>query len=237
MPSVLPNLPLVRSEEQQLILDQGLAALHRINADKSWDDWKQVGAAVKVITEAAVEQAKSGAWHRDNKSAVRNFNGLWDHYEASDGGNHKPLSSTERTMLRFIMDHPEVEQWRNTLDSTKRRALNHPNAVVNAWKKATQTPDAAKAKAAQAKMDVLVELERELADTKRALNQAKRDLEWRASDNLLEIEGTVVALLKDAGTPNKIEFAKRLLARLGIADISKMLKPAPRRTRAYSESK
>jgi hypothetical protein len=237
MTKVPPNLPLVRSEEQQLILDQGLAALRRINADKSWDDWKMVGAAVRVITAAAVEQAKSGAWHRDNKSAVRMFNELWEHFETSDGSNQKPLSSSERTQLRFIMDHPEIEDWRNTLDNTKRRSLNHPNAVVNAWKKATQTPDAAKTEAAQAKMDVMVGLEKELADTKKALNQAKRDLEWRATENLSLAEGAVVAFLRGAGTPIKIDFAKRLLAQLGIADISKMLKPAPRRTRTNSQSK
>jgi hypothetical protein len=231
MPSVPPNLPLVRSEEQQLILDQGLAALRRINADKSWDDWKMVGAAVRVITEAAVEQAKSGAWHRDNKSAVRMFNGLWEHYEASDGSNHKPLSSSERTQLRFIMDHPEVEQWRNTLDNTKRRSLNHPNAVVSAWRKATQTPDAKTARAARERTDVIIELEKDLAEKDKALKQALREQEWRAPENLERAEEAVVAQLKNASTAHKIATAKRLLARLGITDINKLLKPTPRRRR------
>jgi hypothetical protein len=231
MPSVLPNLPLVRSEEHQLILDQGLSALRRINADKSWDDWKMVGAAVRVITEAAVEQARSGAWHRNNKSAVRMFNGLWDHYEASDGGNHKPLSSSERTQLRFIMDHPEVEVWRNTLDNTKRRSLNHPNAVASAWRKATQTPDPKTARAARERTDVIIELEKELVEKDKALKQALREQEWRAPENLEKAEEAVVAQLKNASTAHRIETAKRLLARLGITDISKLLKPAPRRRR------
>jgi hypothetical protein len=237
MSKVPPNLPLVRSDEHQLILDLGLKALHRINADKSWDDWKQVGAAVKVITEAAVEQAKSGPWHRDNKSAVRMFNGLWEHYEASDGSNHKPLSSSERTQLRFIMDHPEVEVWRSTLDSTKRRSLNHPNAVVSAWRKATQTPDAKTARAARERTDVIIELEKELAEKDKALKQALREQEWRAPENLERAEEAVVAQLKNASTTHKIATAKRLLTRLGITDINKLLKPAPRRRRTYSQSK
>jgi hypothetical protein len=225
------NLPLVRSEENQLILDLGLKALHRINADKTWDDWMSVGAALRVITEAAVDQAKSGPWHRDNKSAVRMFNGLWEHYEHSDGSNHKPLSSSERTQLRFVMDHPEVEVWRGTLDSTKRRSLNHPNAVVSAWRKATQTPDKEATRAAQAKADVMVELEKELADMRKQLQQAKRDNEWNAPDNLSKAEDAMVAQLKSAGIANKIESAKRLLSRLGITDINKLLAPRPRRKR------
>jgi hypothetical protein len=237
MTKVPPNLPLVRSEEQQLILDQGLAALRRINADKSWDDWKMVGAAVKVITEAAVEQAKSGPWHRDNKSAVRMFNGLWEHYEASDGSNHKPLSSSERTQLRFIMDHPEVEVWRATLDSTKRRSLNHPNAVVSAWRKATQTPNEKTARATRERTDVMLELEKEIADLKKKLSHAEREREWTEPQTLAKAEDALVGRLHNASTAHKIETAKRLLERLGLADISKLLKPAPRRSRTYSQSK
>ena len=213
--------------------------MRRINADKTWEDWKQVGAAVKVITEAAVEQAKSGPWHRDNKAAVRMFNGLWDHYESSDGSNHKPLSSSERTQLRFIIDHPEIEVWRNTLDSTKRRGLNHPNAVVSAWRKATQTPNEKTARAAREKADIVIELEKELADAKRALHQAMRDKEWSEPETLAKAEDALVARLHNASAAHKIDVAKRLLTRLGITDISKALKPAPRKRTAttYSQSK
>jgi hypothetical protein len=155
MPRQPHDLPLIRSQDQQLKLDMGLSALRRINTGKTWDDWMQIGEALKVVTEFAVDRAGSGPWHRDNKSAIRVFNAMWDEYQRSEGNNEKPLSSSERTQLRFIMDHPQIEVWRNTLDSTKRRSLNHPNAVVSAWRKATQTPDATRARAKKAKADMV----------------------------------------------------------------------------------
>jgi hypothetical protein len=58
----MPSPLLVRSEEQQIILDVGLKALHRINADATFEDWLKVGDALMVITEGAVEKANSGPW-------------------------------------------------------------------------------------------------------------------------------------------------------------------------------
>jgi hypothetical protein len=233
-----PSIPLIRSQEQQIILDLGLAALRRINADKTWDDWKQVGEALKVITEGAVAQARSGPWHRDNKAAVRMFNGLWEHYEKSDGSNHKPLSSSERTALRFIVDHPEVEVWRDTLDGTKRRQLNHPNAIVNAWRKATQTPDKETAGKAAAKEDVIVALEQKLAEAEKQLRHAKREAEWAAPENLAKAEEAIVAQLANAGINKKIEVFRRVAQRAGISDLTKLLAPELRKKRAtYSKSK
>jgi hypothetical protein len=232
-----PSVPLVRSEEQQIILDLGLAALRRINADKTWEDWKQVGEALKIITEGAVAQAKSGPWHRDNKAAVRMFNGLWEHYERSDGSNHKPLSSSERTALRFVMDHPKVEVWRDTLDGTKRRQLNHPNAIVNAWRKATQTPDQESVRRASEKEDVLIELERKLAEAEKQLKRAKRDSEWAAPENLAKAEEAMVAQLANVSITKKIEAFRRVAARAGISDLTKLLAPEIRRRRTYSKSK
>jgi hypothetical protein len=74
----------------------------------------------------------------------------------------------QRTALRFIMDHSEVEVWRDTLDGTKRRQLNHPNAIVNAWRKATQTPDKESVEKAAAKEDVLVSLDRKIGRSREA---------------------------------------------------------------------
>jgi hypothetical protein len=235
MPRQPHDLPLIRSQDQQLKLDMGLSALRRINTGKTWDDWMQIGEALKVVTEFAVDRAGSGPWHRDNKSAIRVFNAMWDEYQRSEGNNEKPLSSSERTQLRFIMDHPQIEVWRNTLDSTKRRSLNHPNAVVSAWRKATQTPDATRARAKKAKADMVVELHDTIATLTKELTQAKRNSEWNAPDNLGKAEDAIVSQLSKAGVGAKIESAKRMLARLGISDISKMLAPNRKRTKNATE--
>jgi hypothetical protein len=225
------DLPLLRSADQQAKLDMGLSALRRINSGKTWEDWMAVGEAMKVVTEFAVERADAGAWHRDNKKVIRLFNQMWDAFQRSEGNNDKPLSSSERTQLRFVMDHPEIEDWRNTLDSTKRRSLNHPNAVVSAWRAATQTPDEEKTAIKKAKADVFVEQSQTIAKLERELVQAKRDKEWSAPLNLGAAEDAMVAQLDGVGTAAKIDSAKRLLARLGITDISKALAPklAPKR--------
>jgi len=232
-----PNIQLFSSEEERLTLDVGLKALYRVNAGQFFEDWMQIGEALKVITKAAVKTANSGPWHRDNKAVVRMFNGLWDHYEKSEGSNHKPLSSTERTALRFIMDHPEIEAWRDTLDGTKRRQLNHPDAVVTAWRKATQTPDKEAAEKAAAKEEVLVFLERKLAEAEKQLKHAKREAEWVAPENLAKAEEAIVAHLAHVSFTKKIEAVKRVASRLGINDVAKLLRPEPKRRRTYSKSK
>jgi hypothetical protein len=231
-----PKLPTVRSEEQEIILDLGLKALRRINSGKSWLDWMSVADAVGVITEFAVADANSGPWHRDNKRAVRAFNILWEDYEKSEGSNYKPLSSSERTQLRFIKDHPEVEVWRATLDTTKQRALNHPNAVVSAWRKATQTPDANRTAVKKEKQDIVVALELELADTKTKLRHAQSAAEWTAPDTLIKAEDVHVEKLANEPIAARLEHAKRFLTRLGIADLNKALaSPKKKRVRAYSQ--
>jgi hypothetical protein len=228
----LPHLPLIRSEDQELKLEMARKALRRINSGSAWEDWILVGEALIVVTDFAVAQVNNGPWDKDkNRPAVRLCNQLWDEFQKSEGNNEKPLSSQERTQLRFIMEHPEVEVWRQTLDSTKRRLLNHPNSVVTAWRKATQTPDPKITKAMKAKSDVLVELHSENARLTKELNQAKRDKEWSAPQTLAKLEDAMVAQLDGVGTAAKIDSAKRLLARLGITDISKVLAPqlAPKR--------
>jgi hypothetical protein len=236
-PPKSPNLPLILSDDMRLKLDLTLVALRSIDRDSNWAKWMTISDGIMAVTTLAVMQAKSGPWHRDNKSAVRAFNQIWDAFQASEGDNFKPLSSTERSMLRFIREHPEVEVWRGTLDSTKRRSLNHPNAVVTAWRKATQTPDKEKVRKAKEKADVVVALETELADVKKRLMQAERNVEWAAPDTLAKAEDAVVAQLNNAGIANKIASAKRLLSRLGIADLNKALAKQPAKKRNKEREK
>ena len=113
-----------------------------IYSNQAWERWIDVGEAMLVITEEACAAVGAERWDKDNKPLVKLFNRKWDEYEqrAHNDPSHKPLSKQERAMLRFVMEHPEVGAWRATLPGPHKRRLNHPNAVVNAWKRTQPKP-------------------------------------------------------------------------------------------------
>jgi hypothetical protein len=121
-------------ERKQVIKQRGLEALRRVKNVQVWDDWTQIGAALMVITEEALAAVGMETWDGDSKPLVKVFNNKWEDYERL-ASNEKPLSRQERSMLRFVMTHPEVGAWHATLPGPQQRRLNHPNAVVNAWKR------------------------------------------------------------------------------------------------------
>ena len=129
-------------ERKQRIKANGLECLRRLHGDQTWEDWEGVAAAMEVITEEAQDAVGTSEWDKDNKRLVREFNSRWDDYEATLGSNHKPLSKQERWAVRTIMITPEIRTWRGLLDGPQKRKLNHPNAVINKWKAATQTREA-----------------------------------------------------------------------------------------------
>src|SRR5262249_15794969 len=49
--------------------------------------------------------------------------------------NEKPMSKQERWALRELMTNPDIRAYCATLTGPQRRRLNHPNAIVNHWKK------------------------------------------------------------------------------------------------------
>jgi hypothetical protein len=132
------------------IKERGLVALRFIHSDQTWERWMDIGEAMLVITEEAQAVVGAKSWDKDNKPLVKVFNRRWEDYEqrATNKPGHKPLSKQERTMLRFVMAHPEIAAWRAIQVGPRKRKLNHPNAVVNAWKR-TQPRAAAEAKAAE----------------------------------------------------------------------------------------
>ena len=124
------------------IKERGLEALRFIYSNQTWERWIDIGEAMLVITEEACAALGAAAWDKDNKPLVRLFNRKWDEYEqrAHNDPAHRPLSKQERSRLRFVMDHTEVGAWRATLPGPQRRKYNHPNAVVEAWKRAQPKP-------------------------------------------------------------------------------------------------
>jgi hypothetical protein len=116
----------------------GHEALRRVKGDGLFEDWIVIGQAQTVITAEACAEIGVDAWDGDNKRLVRAFHTRWEKYEA-EGGNDTPLSKQERHDLRKVMENlSEIIKWRATLDSPRRRRINHPHAVLCAWKAATK---------------------------------------------------------------------------------------------------
>ena len=64
-------------------------------------------------------------------------------YSGSVGSNAKPLTKQERWALREIMTEPKYNTWYSTeVLGPQQRKLNHPNAIINAYKR--KHPDANK---------------------------------------------------------------------------------------------
>lgn len=61
------------------------------------------------------------------------------------------------------MEHlPQIEEWRKTLDADERVALNHPNSIWRKYKAAGRGSNAGKSRPANAKDEVIRELQEEV---------------------------------------------------------------------------
>lgn len=120
-------------ERVQRIKAIGLTCLNHIHGDFVFEDWCGVGAALLVITEEALVAVGAFKWDPRNARMVKEFNQLWEQYEASAGTNRKPLSKQERCALREVMTNPAILAWRETLTGSEKRKLNHPKAILSRY--------------------------------------------------------------------------------------------------------
>ena len=97
-----------------------------------------------VITEEALTALNLPAdgWDKDNKKLIKEFNRRWEAWELGTGDNQPALTGSndprhkkqERWALRELMSNPVYNDWYRTLPGPLRRALNHPNAIINKYK-------------------------------------------------------------------------------------------------------
>jgi hypothetical protein len=127
------------------------AALRRIKSEQTYEDWRAIGQQLLVITEDTLPDLKLDAWDPDNRRLARMFTARFEKWEreASAGSNAKPLTKQERWALRELMTNREVHGWYMTLSGFERRKLNHPNAIINKYKR-THPPEPKQETEAQA---------------------------------------------------------------------------------------
>jgi hypothetical protein len=118
------------TDREQAAVLRGQEAWHRLGRDHTWEDWKQVGAALLI--------GQSGAMHNAgvNRPVGRRYNAAFAAWlKEFDFEN---LDKADRSRLFAVMDHlEEIETWRATLMPAQRLRLNHPSAVFRKWKSAT----------------------------------------------------------------------------------------------------
>jgi hypothetical protein len=146
--AVEPILPVAQTspgdeDRKQRVLARGLECMRRIKGDQTWEDWLGIGEAMMVITEEAMAEVAVAVWDGNNKRLTREFMSRWEEYErrGTNDPRQKPLSKQERWALREVMTTPDIGAWRATLDGVNRRKLNHPNKVIERWRRATQVSD------------------------------------------------------------------------------------------------
>ena len=221
-------------ERKQNVLNHGRECLRRVKGDTTWEDWMGIGAALMVITEEAMETVGVTAWNKDNKHLIREFNERWDEYEASaleQGSNQKPLSKQERWALREVMTNPEIGAWRSGLDGTNRRKLNHPNKVIERWRRATQTSDKEPRKPSPSLSQALKDRDKVIAELEARNTELEEELA-AAPERIAELEeerksgpapltveqhiAALVTLLNDASEDERRRVFEDIAKRLGL---------------------
>jgi hypothetical protein len=112
-------------------------ALRRLKNDKTCEDWIAVGEMMMVITAWVMQQV--GCLDRKDRSMLREASRYFEEWDVSVS-NQPPLTKQERWSLREFMTNPEIRAWHAALPAPQRRRLNHPNAIINAWKNVVRGP-------------------------------------------------------------------------------------------------
>ena len=137
-------------ERKKLIADNARDALRRINTAHTVEDWRLVGAQMLVITEEVMNELQLTAWDGDNKILTGKFAKRFEAWEKTVH-NTKPLTKQERWALREFMTDQKYHNWLMDLPGPKQRKINHPNAIINGYKRAHPDPKAIAAKREQIK--------------------------------------------------------------------------------------
>src|SRR6516164_1742152 len=145
-------------ERKQNVLNHGRECLRRVKGDTTWEDWMGIGAALMVITEEAMKTVGVTAWNKDNKHLIREFNERWDEYEAS-----------------------ALEQ------GTNRSKLNHPNKVIERWRRATQTSDKEPRKPSPSLSQALKDRDKVIAELEARNTELEEELA-AAPERIAELE-------------------------------------------------
>ena len=110
-------------------------ALRRLKTNQTVEDWRAVGAQQNIITEEVMSELGLTTWDPNDRKLVREVTKRFEDWERSFSNDHL-LTKQERWALRELTNDPKYLEWHATLTKPEQRRLNHPNAIINRWKKA-----------------------------------------------------------------------------------------------------
>jgi hypothetical protein len=220
------TLPVTRTspgdeDRKQRALAHGLECMRRIKGDQTWEDWLGIGEAMMVITEEAMAEVGVAAWDGNNKRLTKEFMSRWEEYErrGTNDPRQKPLSKQERWALREVMTNPDIGAWRSSLDGTNRRKLNHPNKVIESWKRNTQTSDREPKKPSPSMSQALKERGKVIAEQEARIKELEEEAEGKvaAPQTVDQLWAAIIKLLQDEPAKALKSTITRLSAELSTA--------------------
>jgi hypothetical protein len=167
-------------ERKQKIATAAAQALRELKNDTlTYEKWRQVGEQLLVITEETLADLGLDAWDKDNKKLAREFTQRFEGWERSVS-NAKPITRQERWALRELMTEPNYHTWYTTdLTGPERRRLNHPNKIIESYKR--KHPDPNKPKAGRQISNLLspalTEKNKQIADLVAQRDELRNDYE------------------------------------------------------------
>jgi hypothetical protein len=177
------------TDRAQSTILHGQEAWHRLGRDHTWENWRQVGAALLI--------GRSGAMHNAgvNRPVGRRYNAAFAAWLNKFGFEN--LDKADRSRLFAVMDDlTEIETWRATLTPPERLRLNHPSAVFRKWKSAN-----ALSQNQNSKLSPIKKCREENSALKQEIARLRRECErfagdrWEPADRAEDIATAVVAKL------------------------------------------
>lgn len=120
-------------EEAVEILNAGRSALYRLKSDRTYEDWRAVGKVMLLMTVRAAITLGRNKVDPEDTEVTKLATKWFVAWEQEGGSNLRPLSKSERWELRELIFNPEIDAFYLALPDDKRRRLNHPNAIINAY--------------------------------------------------------------------------------------------------------
>lgn len=103
---------------------------------KTWEHWLAVGEALAVGRAIALAEAET-----DRPTGARYERAMAAWLKANGFDEIDP--ATRCRLFDALENRDEIEKWRATLAANQRLKWNHPDSVLQQWKRATQSPEPA----------------------------------------------------------------------------------------------